>query len=277
VRKIVGIDRKIKRAWLDDLLDQLATTTDEAKLRLFIDGRLREELPGDESRKKSAGIILRIWCGIPSERLSLRDRAVALLARLSGQERVWLHWGMTALAYPFFRDTAEVVGRLLVLQDDFTTANVQSRLITAWGDRATIREAAQKLITTMVDWKVLQSMKTKGHFMPAHKMTTSIADVQLWLLETLLRASEADEIEAQQLLRLPESFPFALKVGLGDLRKHDEFNIHRQGLDMDMVALHPIKARQPLMPENKSKKTGATEQAQPSLFDKHVKASSLSK
>jgi hypothetical protein len=69
---------------------------------------------------------LRIWSGIPPERISLRDRAVALLPRISGQERIWLHWGMTALAYPFFRDTAEVVGRLLALQDDFTTAQVQA-------------------------------------------------------------------------------------------------------------------------------------------------------
>ena len=30
-----------------------------------------------ESRAKSAGIILRIWSGIPPERVSLRDRAVA--------------------------------------------------------------------------------------------------------------------------------------------------------------------------------------------------------
>ena len=54
---------------------------------------------------------------------------------------------MTALAYPFFRDTAEVVGRLLALQDDFTSAQVQSRMLTTWGDRATTKEAAQKLIT----------------------------------------------------------------------------------------------------------------------------------
>ncbi len=94
----------------------------------------------------------------------MRDRAVALLPRISGQERIWLHWGMTALAYPFFRDTAEVVGRLLALQDDFTTAQVQGRMLTTWGDRATSKEAAQKLITTLVDWEVLRSTKTQGPF-----------------------------------------------------------------------------------------------------------------
>ena len=76
---------------------------------------------------------------------------------------------MTALAYPFFRDLAEVIGRMLTLQDDFTTAQVQARLKTIWGDRATSKEAAQKLITSMVDWEVLRATKTKGHFLLARK------------------------------------------------------------------------------------------------------------
>ena len=133
MRNIVGISQKIKRAWLDAVLDRLVQTTDEAELRTFLDKHLKEELPGKESRAKTSGILLRIWSGIPRERVGLRDRAVALLPRISGQERIWLHWGMTALAYPFFRDTAEVVGRLLALQDDFTTAQVQARIVDDMG------------------------------------------------------------------------------------------------------------------------------------------------
>ncbi len=265
MRMVVGIDRKIKRAWVDAVLDRLAQTTDEAELRSFLDQQLKEELPGKESRAKSVGIILRIWSGIPPERLALRDRAVALLPRISGQERIWLHWGMTALAYPFFRDTTEVVGRLLALQDDFTSAQVQSRMLTTWGDRATTKEAAKKLINTLVDWEVLRTTKTRGHFLLARKMTASLPELQLWLLEALLRASTAEEIEAQQLLRVPESFPFNLGVGIADLRRYDGFNIHRQGLDMDMVAVRKVKLVPPpkLTPQRKK----ASRLIQASLFD----------
>jgi len=109
-----------------------------------------------DSRAKASGIILRIWCGIPHERVALRDTAVALLPRIPGQERIWLHWGMTTLAYPFFRDIAEIVGRLLTFQNDLKTAQVQGLALTTWGDRTTSREAAQKLITSLVDWGVLR-------------------------------------------------------------------------------------------------------------------------
>lgn len=255
MRKVVGFSQKTKRVWLDALLDKLVQTTDEADLRRFLEKYLKDDLPGKTSRAKSAGIVLRIWSSVPPERISLRDRAVAMLPRISGQERIWLHWGMSALAYPFFRDTAEVVGRLLSLQDDFTTAQVQARMLTTWGDRATTREAAQKLLNTLVDWEVLRPTKVKGHFLLSRKMSDCAPDLQLWLLEALLAASAADEIEAQQLLRLPESFPFTISIGVADLRRHEGFNIHRQGLDMDMVAIRSVKVEPPPKPAKKTKTT----------------------
>jgi hypothetical protein len=269
MRKTVGISQKIKLAWLDAVLNHLVHTTDQKELRSFVDKHLRKELPGTESRAKASGIILRIWSGIPSEHIVLRDRAVALLPRISGQERIWLHWGMGALAYPFFRDLAEVVGRLLALQDDFTTTQAQARMLTAWGDRNTNKEAVQKLITSFLDWGVLRSPK-QGHFLLAQKMKTGMSDLQLWLLEVLLRASAADEIEVQRLLRLPEAFPFALTVRIGDLRKHEGFDIHRQGLDMDMVALRKVKVEQATKPRSKQKNSAKREISraiQPNFFD----------
>jgi hypothetical protein len=271
MRNTVGISHRLKRAWLDDVLDRLVQTTEEKELRAFVDQRLLDELPGKEARAKAAGILLRIWSGVDSKHLAMRDRAVALLPRISGQERIWLHWGMTALAYPFFRDLAEVIGRMLTLQDDFTTAQVQARMKTAWGDRATSKEAAQKLITGMVDWEVLRATKTKGHFLLARKMTTGVKDLELWLLEAMLSASASDEIEAHQLLRLPESFPFSFTVGVGDLRRHEGFNIHRQGLDMDMVSVRQVKVEPPPKPpvkERNPKKQKAQEEEQPTLFEK---------
>jgi hypothetical protein len=269
MRKTVGISQKIKRAWLNAVLDHLVQTTDGKELRAFVDKQLRSDLPGPESRAKASGIVLRIWSGIEQEHLTLRNRAVTLVPLVSGQERIWLHWGMASLAYPFFRDLTEVVGRLLALQDDFTTAQAQTRMVTAWGDRTTSKEAVQKLITSFVDWDVLQSTR-QGHFRLDRKMQTAVGDLQLWLLEVLLRASAADEVEVQQLLRLPGAFPFTFTASIGDLRKHEVFDIHRQGLDMDMVALRNVMAeRIPKPPANVKKvgKSTAANRDHPSFFD----------
>jgi hypothetical protein len=269
MRAVIGIDRKIKRTWLDVLLDHLAQTTDPEELRRFVDERLAEELPGAASRAKSVGISLKIWSGIPANRVPLRDRAVALLPKISGQERVWLHWGMTSLAYPFFRDAAEVVGRLLTLQDDFTTAQVQERLLKKWGDRATTKEAAQKLLHTLVDWEVMRSTKKKGQFLLVARMSSPSSALQLWLLESVLAAGSAEEVEAQQLLRLPEMFPFQLSIGLSDLRRHDGFHLHRQGMDMDMVSLRQERVTTPAKPPKK-RPAKKPKQPAPSMFREPV-------
>ena len=101
MRAVLGIDRKIKRAWLDALLDHLTQTTGNEELRRYMDERLAEELPGHSSRAKSVGIALKIWSGVPANRLPLRDRAIVFLPTTSGHERACPHWGMTSLAYPF--------------------------------------------------------------------------------------------------------------------------------------------------------------------------------
>jgi hypothetical protein len=264
MRAVIGIDRKLKRAWLDALLDHLARTQDQDALRTYLDEVLREELPGGASRAKSAGIALRIWGGVPADRVPLRERALEVLPTIGGGERLWLHWGMTALAYPFFRDVAGVVGRMLALQEDFTTAQVQERVLKTWGDRATTKEAAQKLLTTLVDWEVLRATKAKGHFLAVNRRTTGSTALQLWLLEALLKASPSEEIEAQRLLRLPEAFPFSLSIAVSDLRGHDRLSLHRQGLDMDMVAMAPSRAPAPRPAKRTPKKKAGIET--PSLF-----------
>jgi hypothetical protein len=265
MRAVIGIDRKIKRAWLDAVLDQMARASGPSDLRAFLDQRLRVDLAGPESRRKAIGILLKIWLVRRAQHMSIRNRGLSLSSSIARQEWIWLHWGMAALAYPFFRDCVEVVGRLLSLQDDFTTAQLQERLIRRWGDRATTREAAHKVVHTLVDWDVIRSTETKGRFLIVARMRSASPALQLWLLESLLAASSAAEIEAQQLLRLPEMFPFQLSIGIADVRRHDRFDVHRQGLDMDMVAVRPISMPAVQKP-SKPRAAIGRRQSRPGLF-----------
>jgi len=242
MKHVIGIDRRIRRQWLDAVLDRLAVTRDEGELRGYLDQQLQAELPSEASRRKSCSIIMKIWVRLPERSMGLRERALQLLPQISGNDWVWLHWGMTARAYPFFRDTAEVIGRLLVLQDDFRGVGVQSRLTGAWGDRVTTKLAAGHLLRMLLDWDVLRTKSKSGQFLQVQKLTSGNRELQLWLLEALLGASAAEEIEAQQFLRLPEAFPFRFDIGPGELRRYASFNLHRQGLDMDMVSLRVARA-----------------------------------
>jgi hypothetical protein len=61
------------------------------------------------------------------------------------------------------------------------------------------------------------------------------------------------------------SFPFTLSIGLSDLRRHEGFHLHCQGLDMDMVSVRPAKIETPAKAP-KRKPAKKTQKAAPSLF-----------
>jgi hypothetical protein len=67
MRAVIGFSQKIKRVWMEAILDQLLQTTDTHELRQFLDARLTEDLPGKESRAKAIGILLWIWSGNPQK------------------------------------------------------------------------------------------------------------------------------------------------------------------------------------------------------------------
>jgi hypothetical protein len=61
--------------------------------------------------------------------------------------------------------------------------------------------------------------------------------LQLWLLSAALLANPAEELPFSELVRLPELFPFRLTVGVQDVRESARFEVNRQGMSWDMVAL----------------------------------------
>jgi len=238
MRQIIGFDRRIKQHWLDALLDRVAAETEKAKLRSFVNRLLTKEHPGNEARGKTATVLMRTWVLVPPSHSHIRHHALELLPTIPSQDRLWLHWGMLLLAYPFFRDSAVAIGRLLKLQNDFTLLQLQRRLIERWGDRSTVKRASQRIIRSMVDWGVLRDASARGHFQSAAQPMAGLKAAQLWLLQAALTAETAEVLESKQLLNLPTLFPFKITVGLGDIRRAKGFTTHRQGLSMEMVQVN---------------------------------------
>lgn len=263
---VVGFDRKIKREWLDALADRVAQDQDAATLRLYLHEILKEEHPGDTARGKTVTVLMRIWALVPEEHHHLREQAFDLLKSISASDRIWLHWGMCLMAYPLFHDMAAAAGRLLKLQDDFTWGQIHRRLIDGWGERTTVKKAVPRLVRSMADWNTLAESEERGHFQAMPLLTTKSKPLQLWLLRASHIAEGNEMIEATQLLSLPSCFPFKITAGKTDVRRCKDFDVHRQGLDMDMVSIsNNVAPKKKAAKGKKKKKKG--DSRQPLLFD----------
>jgi hypothetical protein len=236
MNRMIGFDRKLQLDWLDHTiglcLDNLAPNLFAEQL----DNRLSGEIAGSEARRKTAIVLRRIWANVPEEHRRLRNEALDMARRISPGDRLWLHWGMSLLAYPFFRDVAATVGQLGRLQGAFSQAQIQRRMIEGWGQRTTLERAVRRLLRTFVEWQVLLDAGVRGSYNLAPAQQTGNRDLALWLMDCALCAHEAEQVPLRELGQLPYTFPFDLTPFSDSIRHSGRFEVSRQGLDLEMVA-----------------------------------------
>jgi len=237
VSKRIGFDRKLELAWLDATVGECQKTDDAVRIAARLDEFLAGEIAGPEARRKTITVLTRIWVRVPQEHHHLRAEALELAGQVRPAERLWLHWGLALLAYPFFRDVAAVVGRLSELQQIFTLSQVQRRLVEGWGQRTTLEHAARRTVRTLVLWEVLADADAPGHYTLMPRQHTDNETLALWFLAAVLQARGQAEMPLHELLRAPEAVAFELLPYAGAVRRAERFAVSRQGLDVEMVGL----------------------------------------
>ena len=92
-------------------------------------------------------------------------------------------YSSTCLAtYPFFRDVAETLGRLLNLQGSVALSQVTRRVAESWGERSTVIRATQRVVRSMVEWGMLEESGERGMFSAARPSAVPDGDaVGAWL------------------------------------------------------------------------------------------------
>jgi hypothetical protein len=229
----IGFDRELNLNWLDLTAGLAQRGPDIHQIRQELTARLGDEVPGKESCRKTVTVLTRIWSRVPQEHRTLQEEALALLPHVVAEDRLWLHWGMSLLAYPFFHDVAGVAGRLFDLQGEFESTQVLRRMQESWGQRTTLERAVQRLLRTFANWGVTRSLPSAGHVYqatPPHQ--TSNSELALWFLECLLHDRQ---LPLAELVQSPAAFPFDLADHAAGVRRSNRFDVSRQGLDLEMV------------------------------------------
>jgi hypothetical protein len=191
------------------------------------------------SLSKTITILTKTWIRVPKGLDGLRDRGLELLRTTPGSTRRALHWGMLTAAYPFWGAVAGQTGRLLRLQSELTTAQVQRRLREVYGQRETVFRRVRYVIQACVDWEVLRHSEGKGTYLQCPQMHIEDADVVGWLCEAILHSRQGDSAPVVDLLDSPSLFPFKFHRHSAEalVRATPGLDVFRHSLESELLIL----------------------------------------
>ena len=239
-RKTIGFDRRLALDWLEATASRVAAGDSLEEVRAGMWEYLEGKVSGDKfnsDRGKTMTVLTRIWAKVPPAVEPLKIRAVAAFQTSKARDHLALHWTMAIASYPVFSDVAATAGRLLTLQDTFSLAQLTNRMVAQWSERPVLVKSTQRIIRSLVDWGALADSETRGVYKRAPKPLPVSGEIALLLCEALLLDNEHHALPANQLLVHPALFPFTHSLTLADLRDEPAFDVHRQGIDGDMVEL----------------------------------------
>lgn len=235
----IGFRRNIYLGWLDAAAVYAAAGDDDAALRAHLDPLIAQTVASAENRRYAITILTTIWLETGRHFPQLHTVALTLYAAAaSPPDRLWLHYGMTMAAYPFFHQVVRVIGRRLLTKDTFTNADIRNAMIADRGHLGGMETAVDRVLFSLRNWGILTTGGRRGvHAAANPRLSTGNLDLQAWLLATALTAHSGEELPFLDLIRLPELFPFSFTLSLDHLRRHPWFAVQRQGAGLDMVRL----------------------------------------
>ncbi len=239
MQKQIGFGRNIYRLWLDAAGDLCTLTGDTQIIRQKLDRVVEPQVASAHNRRMAVDILVNIWVKTGKYHPSLHQSALELYRQLTtDQERLWLHYGLTLLYYPFFRDATAIIGMLNQHRTGIPPGDINQRMIAQHGQLGALEKATERVVSSLRDWGLLVPTERRYVYHPLqHELTTPNIALQQWLLAAAIAANPAEELLFFDLMHLPELFPFHMTLSIDVLRHSPFFEVHRQGISFDMVRL----------------------------------------
>ena len=237
--KGIGFNRNIYLPWLDAAAAFAAETDDPAEMRARLEPVVGQDVKGMDARRKTIDILINIWLKSDDIAPDLRGDAVNWFQTTPAtDDRLWLHYGLTLLSYPFFRECVAAIGQFSRIEGAITNRVIKQRLAAERGHLGSLDRSVERVVASLRNWGILTASDQRFTYAPQRQpLSASSTDLEVWLLACALHAHPAGELPFADLLRLPELFPFRFTLDVEDLRQHPHFAVQRQGAGWDMVRL----------------------------------------
>lgn len=229
----IGFDRFIRLEWAAAALRVRAEvgTLDELNALLDAAGL------GIAARKKTRTVLNRLWLEPRPELADFAERGVAIFKADPTVPIVALTWGMAVATYPFFGKVSELVGRLLELQGDCSSAEVHRRMSESYGEREGTRRMTNMVLQSQADWGAIERVDNARRIIRKNSTTTTNDDVVCWLIEGALRYIRKS-VSITKLSSISVLYPFVIDKSIWTLvSKNPYLAIHSHGINGEVVSL----------------------------------------
>lgn len=164
-RKVIGFDRRIELEWINYTAELVSKDLPESEIRDKLIKKLSIYglgLSKGGALSKTITVLIRLWLNVPKDIIPIRDKAIDLYKTASDDEKVVLHICLAISNYPFFLDVMTQIGRLLKLQDSFSSGQITRRIIEKWGDTQRVKRSVRHVLQTLKLWKIIEPMQKKS-------------------------------------------------------------------------------------------------------------------
>ena len=236
--KGIGFSRTIRLDWLDVTASLCAQNIEPLIIRQHLAETISGTVNGTESQRKTIDVLSAIWVKTQKSVPAIRLEALNLFPTLStNAERLWLHYGMTLVCYPFFRKCVASIGQVSRVGKNITRKMIKDRIAGDYGHLGGLDRSVERLIASLTDWGVLSTTEQKQNYKILSHYYASGEKLQGWFLTCALHAHPSEGIPYDDLIHLPELYPFNLSIGIDILRRDARFEVQRQGGELDIVRL----------------------------------------
>ncbi|WP_059281944.1 hypothetical protein [Bacillus coahuilensis] len=159
MKKAVGFDQKILLHQLDFMAREIPRSETRQELYEKADEFLTADIAGYKSRMNARTILFKIWYLVDDDYKHLQQEALRLIDEVSHKERIVIHWGMTMLAYPFFKDLINEMGMLFKLQQEVSSDQISRKIKALYGDRRRVEVSISASLTSLRAWGVIVTEK----------------------------------------------------------------------------------------------------------------------
>jgi len=239
ISKNIGFSRTVYRRWLDATAALRLQETDPQIIRERLEDVLSPDLSGKDARRKTIDVLLGFWDKSSQVSSPLFEQALDLYRNAYvSEDFVWLHYGLGLLYYPIFRHVAATIGQMARLENTITRQQVKDRVVADWGHLGGIDRSIERICASLTEWGLLPEAETRAKYHPAvNSLHTTNLELQSWLLACALHSHPAEALLFNDLLHLPELFPFDLaSMRTTHLAQSGKFEVNREG-GWDMVRL----------------------------------------